>query len=248
MRDVLVLGYHAVSATWPAALAIQPERLDAQVAALVARGYRGATFTEAVRERRGGRTLAVTFDDGFRSVIEHAFPILERHGVPGTLFVPTDHVGRDEPMAWPTIDQWLGGPHEHELAGLSWDEIGRLAAAGWEIGSHTRTHPHLTGIGPAELREELEGSRAIVEARLGVRCTSIAYPYGESDQRVRRAARRAGYAAGAALPARLHPRWRMRWPRVGVWRRDPQRVFEVKITPLRRNLLDFTTGRPRWAR
>ena len=47
-------------------------------------------------------------------------------------------------MAWPGIDQWLGGPHEAELMPMSWDELRRLAEAGWEIGSHSRTHPMLT--------------------------------------------------------------------------------------------------------
>lgn len=246
MRDVLVLGYHAVSETWPAALALEPERLDAQLGLLVERGYRGATFTEAVTAPPARRTLAVTFDDGFRSVIDRALPILSRHGLPGTVFVPTDHVGRDAPMDWPTIDRWLGGPHERELMPMGWDDLRRLVDAGWEIGSHTRSHPHLPRQDDERARDELEGSRRVCEERLGTSCRSIAYPYGESDRRVLAAVRRAGYVAGAALPERIHRRHRLRWPRVGVWRRDPDALFEVKASRVRRRVLDFRTGDPRW--
>src|SRR5215212_4687937 len=89
MSDVLVLCYHAVSEHWPADLAVFPDRLDVQLRYLVARGYRGATFTTAVVDRPYRRTLAVTFDDAYASVLELGFPILERLGLPGTVYVPT---------------------------------------------------------------------------------------------------------------------------------------------------------------
>lgn len=92
------------------------------------------------------KTLAITFDDCFCSVLEIAFPILERMDLPGTVFVPTAFAGRPRPMSWGgNIDCWLGGPHEHELLPMSWEELGALARSGWEIGSHTRSHPRLTG-------------------------------------------------------------------------------------------------------
>ena len=90
--------------------------------------------------------LAVTFDDAYRSVIELAFPILSRLGLVGTVFVPTRFAGGEEPMSWPGIDQWVGGPHERELVPMSWEELGRLAEAGWEIGSPHVSHPRLTQV------------------------------------------------------------------------------------------------------
>jgi peptidoglycan/xylan/chitin deacetylase (PgdA/CDA1 family) len=249
-RDRLVLGYHAVSPTWPTALSIEPARLDAQLGVLVQRGYVGATFTEAVTAPPARKTLAVTFDDGFRSVFEYALPILSRHRLVGTVFVPTDYVGRDGPLDWPVLDQWIGGAHEHELTPMSWTEIGMLAAAGWEIASHTSSHRRLPRLDDESLRAELEGSRRECEERLGVSCRSIAYPYGEVDSRVMESARRAGYLAGAALPARIHRRHRFRWPRVGVWHNDPPRVFRTKASPIARRRLDLRTGGmsllPRW--
>src|SRR4051794_27560926 len=108
MTEVLVLAYHAVSERWPADLSVTPERLAWQLSRLTARGYRGATFHRAVTDPAAGKAGAGAFDGGFRSVAALAFPILRRHGIPATVFVPTEHVGTGAPMAWPGIDQWLG--------------------------------------------------------------------------------------------------------------------------------------------
>src|SRR5205807_6269636 len=71
--DVLVLCYHAISESWSSDLAVSPDLLEAQIRLLLGRGYRGATFYEAVTAPPAARTLAVTFVDGYRSVHDHAF-------------------------------------------------------------------------------------------------------------------------------------------------------------------------------
>src|SRR2546423_1506780 len=76
-----------------------------------------------------------------------------------------------------------------------------VAGAGWEIGSHTRSHPHLPALPPDSLEEELKGSRERLEDALGLPCRSIAYPYGDVNRRVVRAAERAGYEAAGTLRA-----------------------------------------------
>src|SRR5688572_25810737 len=107
--DVLVLCYHAVSETWPAALSVTPEAFGRQVGRLLARGYQGCTFTEAVSDPPARKALAVTFDDAFLSVKDHALPILRDLGVPGTVFVPTrfPEERSGEAMSWPGIDRWV---------------------------------------------------------------------------------------------------------------------------------------------
>lgn len=248
--DRLVLGYHAVSETWPAALSVEPARLQIELETVLARGYVGVTFTELVTTRRAGRLVAVTFDDGFASVVEHAFGIMSRLGLPGTVFVPTRHVGSGRPVHWPVLDQWLGGPHERELMPMCWSDAADLTAAGWEVGSHTCTHPDLTTLDDTALHAELLDSRRTCEARLGTPCQSLAYPYGAVDARVVAAARRAGYLAAAALPPRIHRLHTLRWPRVGVWHNDPAWAFEVKLSRSGRRRLDFRTGAmsrlPQW--
>jgi peptidoglycan/xylan/chitin deacetylase (PgdA/CDA1 family) len=230
MSDTLVLCYHAVSERWPAALSITPERLEHHLRLLVRRGYRGATFSEAVGGGERGKTLAVTFDDAFASVLRLGRPVLAELGLPGTVFVPTAFPDAGRPLRWPGIEQWVDGPHGEELEPMSWGELRGLADAGWEIGSHTRTHPHLTQIDDERLADELEGSRADCEARLGLPCRSLAYPYGDVDRRVVAAAAAAGYGAAGALPDRMTPERVLEWPRVGVYHVDAPWRFRLKAS------------------
>jgi peptidoglycan/xylan/chitin deacetylase (PgdA/CDA1 family) len=236
MSDILGICYHAVSDRWPSSMALTEAALSAQLAYLADRGYRGATITDAVRSRPRGKTVVITFDDAYRSVFELAAPILRRFGFPGTLFVPTAFPATCQPMRWPGVDRWLGTPHESELIPASWEEIGALADSGWEIGSHTRTHPRLTQIDDEHLAEELEGSRSDCERALGRPCTSLAYPHGDEDERVVRACARAGYTVGATAPTPYYAPRPLRWPRVGVHRQDDLAKFRSKVSRTRRIL------------
>ena len=235
----LVLCYHAVSDDWDVPLAVTVARLRDQLELLVKRGYRGVTFHEAVTAPPSGRSVAITFDDGFASVLELAFPILSSLGLVGTVFVVTDFVDDGQPLDWFEYAAWRG-VDERELRSLSWAELDRLAAAGWEVGSHTRTHPRLPQIDDEALATELRGSRAACERRLERPCRSIAYPFGDVDDRVVAATRAAGYEAAAALPVGLQGGETLHWPRTGVYRKDSLRRFRLKISPtvfrLRRTL------------
>ena len=234
-RDVLVLCYHAVSEDWPADLSITPAAFERQVGGLLRRGWTPATFTDAVLRPPAAKTLAVTFDDAYRSVGERARPILDRLGAPATVFVPTDWPDCGEPMHWPGIEQWLGTPHEPELVPHTWDELRALDAHGWEVGAHTCSHPHLTGLDDEALARELTASRAVCMEALGHECTSVAYPYGDADARVVAAAGAAGYRAAAALPGSFATPAALEFPRVGVWHVDGRRGwrFRLKVGPAR---------------
>jgi peptidoglycan/xylan/chitin deacetylase (PgdA/CDA1 family) len=115
---------------------------------------------------------------------------------------------------------------------MSWEELRSLADAGWEIGAHTRTHPHLTELDDAALDEELRASRRDCESALGLPCRSFAYPFSDEDPRVVRATGEAGYSAACTLPAALHPASFLRWPRVGVYWEDDALRFRLKTSPI----------------
>src|SRR5262249_50353737 len=159
-------------------LAVTPERLHEQIAFLVRHGYAGTTFSDIVAGDAPAKAVAITFDDGYRSVLEHARPVLDEFGFPGTIFVPTSLIGLFRPMSWPGIDKWVGGPYEDELRPLTWDELRTLRDGGWEVGSHTRTHPKLPTLDDAELHAELADSKEVCRRELGAECRSLAYPYG----------------------------------------------------------------------
>ena len=159
MGHALVLCYHAISPHWPSSLAVAPDHFREHLELLLRHGYRGVTFAQAVLGDAPQRAMAVTFDDGFRSVYDHAWPILTELGIPGTVFVPTALIGRPSPMSWPGIDEWEGTPYENELEGMSWEELRQLRDAGWEIASHGQTHPNLPELDQRALADELTGSR-----------------------------------------------------------------------------------------
>jgi peptidoglycan/xylan/chitin deacetylase (PgdA/CDA1 family) len=241
-RRIVVLGYHSVSDTWPAATSVRPRDLFEQLAALVRRGFRGATLTDALTAPRHPRTLAVTFDDAHRSVFELGWPILERLGLPGTVFVPTSYPDSGRPLDWDGYSRWLGTEHEHELACMNWDQLRRLARSGWEVGSHTRTHPRLTQVDDERLEAELRGSRADCEAALGRRCVAIAYPYGDVDARVAAATRGAGFGLGATLPTHAMPPLPLLWPRVGVYHGEDAAVVRRRAWRRAHPLVDQGIG------
>ncbi|HEY1508494.1 MAG TPA: polysaccharide deacetylase family protein [Solirubrobacteraceae bacterium] len=230
MAEVLVLCYHALSDSWEAPLSLSPDLFERQVSLLVRRGWRGTTFRDAVQAPPADKTLAVTFDDAFASVYEHAFPILSSLGVPATVFAPTSFMAERQPLHWNGIDHWLQTQSAPELRGMSWEDLGRLHEAGWEVGSHTRTHPRLTSLDDKEMRDELAESRREIAANLSAPCETVAYPYGDVDERVADAAQSAGYLAGAALASGLRARGPQRWPRVGIYNGDQMWRFRLKIS------------------
>ena len=163
--DSLILCYHAVSDEWPERFAVSTGQLGEQVEHLLGRGYRPVTFSEAVSGTTP-RALAVTFDDAFRSVPERALPVLSDLGVPATVFVSTGLV--DGPLHI-GYEQWLDTPHRDELVAASWDQLASLIEAGWEIGSHTRSHPYLT-----------RARRRVAEPRAARITRGVARPPGAS--------------------------------------------------------------------
>jgi peptidoglycan/xylan/chitin deacetylase (PgdA/CDA1 family) len=193
------------------------------------RGYEPVTLTRGIAERAEDKVMAVTFDDACRSVFESARPVLSRLGVVATVFVPTAFPGLDTPMSWAGIEHWSRGPDAHELIPMSWELLGELHSEGWEIGSHTCTHPDLTTLGDVRLAAELDGSRRTCEERLGVPCTAIAYPYGSADLRVAQAAEAAGYTIGTVLAAvETGPHGRLLWPRLSLYQNDGRLRARVK--------------------
>jgi peptidoglycan/xylan/chitin deacetylase (PgdA/CDA1 family) len=234
MSDVVVLCYHAFSSTWSAELSLAPEEFERQIGQMLRRGWHPTTFIDAVLRPPARRTLAITFDDAFESVKTYAVPVLARHGVPATVFAPTAFLAGGETLAWPGIDHWQRTDDSTELTAMGWTDLAELAGRGWEIGSHTRTHPRLTQLTDAELELELAGSREECARRLGRECLTIAYPYGDVDERVADAARRAGYRAGGALSSRLTRLGPYRYPRVGIYRADVSWRFRLKASrPMR---------------
>ncbi|UJA19999.1 polysaccharide deacetylase family protein [Thermoleophilia bacterium SCSIO 60948] len=234
----LLLCYHAISDGWPGDLAVGREQFASHVALLKRRGYRFATIDDAIASGPADRVAAISFDDALRSVAERARPVLDAAGAVATVYAPTDLIGAERPAAWSRVDGWLDGPHRDELVAMSWDELGGLASDGWQVGSHTLSHPRLPELDVAEIERQLAGSKRELEDRLGFECTSLAYPYGLLDDRARAAAERTGYAnaVGTARCRPAGPADPYSIPRTVINRVDSERRFAVKTSATMRRV------------
>ena len=231
----MVLCYHAISSTWPDVLAVAPAAFERQLRWLIRLGYRPVDAATAVAGR--GRGLHVTFDDAYRNVVE-ALPVLERYGVPATVFACSGYAESGRALDVPELVDRIRG-HEAEAATMDWQALRELAERGVEIGSHTVSHAHLTRLGDAELQRELVESRERLEDELGQPCRWLAYPFGEHDDRVQAAAARAGYEAAFALRSAVRTRWTL--PRIDLYRGDSLAWVALKTSPARTAVLAART-------
>lgn len=187
-KGLPVLTYHAIDSTG-SVTATDPRRFAETLDALGDAGFRAVDLEDWLAQGRPEveRGFAVTFDDGLRSILEVAH-VVARHRVPATVFLVTDRMGDD--------NDWPGQPARIPRAPLlSWSDLPGLAALGFRFAAHGRSHVALEGCDDARLASELQGSRDAVEQHLGRSCRLLAYPYGRSDARVRRAAARVFTAA-----------------------------------------------------
>lgn len=127
--------------------------------------------------------VALTFDDGFLNFTSTAMPMLSRQGFPATVFVVSDAVGGSN--AW----RGRAAPGIPTLPLMSWADLTRARDAGFEIGAHTRTHPRLTSLGPAQVQDEVIGCMDHIGRETGKRPRHFAYPYGDVNEQVARVAR-----------------------------------------------------------
>ncbi len=225
-----VLCYHSVSNDWDDELAVTERAFEWQLTAMLRRRFRPVAAETAIAG--GGHLFHVTFDDAYRD-IAGALDKLERLRVPATVFAATSFADGGRPLAVPELLNEIAA-HSDRLATMDWDELRDLVARGFEIGSHTVSHPHLPRLSDAELDAELLDSRLRCEDELGAPCRYLAYPYGEHDERVRAAARRAGYTAAFALHEPGPQDDPFALPRVDLYRGDSRLTATVKTSSARR--------------
>jgi len=125
------------------------------------------------------RPVIITFDDGDISVYETAFPILQKYGLTGVVYIVNNYMGTEGYM--------------------SAEQIKELVAAGWEVGSHSRSHRDLTKLEPEVQRAEVVEAREVLQEILGVPVLTFAYPFGIINPSVGSYVHFAGYIAAMGL-------------------------------------------------
>jgi peptidoglycan/xylan/chitin deacetylase (PgdA/CDA1 family) len=177
----VILTYHSIS-EGESPLKISPRLFTEQMEWLRAnvRVVALAEVVGALAERRPlpERTVALTFDDGFRDFYTSAAPVLRRLGLPATIFLPTGYCGRTN--CWPGQPNWVA-----EEALLDWQQVSGLAQNGFSFGAHSISHPALPSLSVDEAEHEIAGSKAQIEEHTGQRVDLFAYPYGRWSPAVR---------------------------------------------------------------
>lgn len=227
-RDVPVpiLMYHLVNDPPPGGqglpeLYVAKADFAGQMRWLKDKGYSAVTEQQVYDLWRRGaplptRPVVISFDDGYRSVWSNALPIMKRDGMRGVLNLELSE---------------LSQPYQ---GGVTPDQVKALLAAGWELDSHTMTHPDLTTLDDATLRQELVAPRRAIRRRFGRPARFFCYPAGRYDPRVVAAVKAAGYLGatttnfGNAGPDQLFAMNRVR-----INRSDGVDGFVQKLTALR---------------
>jgi len=194
---VPVLMYHRIgeaSNEWERRYCVSPDRFRSHVEALEARGMVPCTVDQFMAWLDHGEALpkgcfVLTFDDGFREVYEHAFPVLRTRQWPATVFLVSGLLGLRD--VWTKAQNPSGNTYPL----LAPRHISEMSAHGFSFHSHTRSHPDLRALTARALADELIGSRKDLEDLLGRPVPYLAYPYGWLDERVIAAAQESGYRA-----------------------------------------------------
>lgn len=169
-----ILTYHSIDVSG-SPISVSPDVFRAHCDFLSSGRVRVLPLETLLTDPRAGDAVALTFDDAFVNFATHAAPLLDRHGLPSTLFVVSDHVGGHNDWGGRPA---FGVPH---LPLLTWPELAELQNRGVQIGAHTRHHQPLVQLRGAELADEVQGAVARIESALGRRPDTFAYPYGAVD-------------------------------------------------------------------
>jgi len=220
--EVVVMCYHRLEGKAGGALSIEPALFEQQMQRIKDAGIPVIPMQDFLAWRRGEKnippkSIIITIDDGYVSGYDVGWPILKKFGFPFTMYVYLTYIN-------------TGGK------AITWAQLAEMRDAGVDIGSHTVLHADLkvkpkkftpgqaaeaAKIIPMDydtwLKYELEHSKEVIEEKLGIKCNTIAYPYGLNNEKVREAAKAAGYeAAFTTYGARLG----LTTPAMGLGRYD----------------------------
>lgn len=194
-RRGTVIVYHAIGRVPRSAPEwngfVRAERFVSQMAYLAER--RRVVDLDALFEPDpGGRPrVAITFDDGYRSALEHAVPVLRELGFPATFFVPTKWVGRRR--------QWEGRGESASPDLMTSEELVELTRNGFAVESHGHAHVDYSRAAPTVVEDDVRRSVECLTELLGRPPRYLAYPYGRATAAAAAEAARLGLRAGFVL-------------------------------------------------
>ena len=195
--SVPILVYHRFGPTVADSMTVRTEIFVAQLKFLRDNGYTVVPLRQALNALQGkgpalpAKAVAITVDDGHRTIYSELLPLIQREKIPVTLFIyPSAISNADYAMTWQQLEQL----RDTEL---------------FDIQSHTYWHPNFKiekrRLAPEAyqsfVRNQLEKSRKTLKQRLAVDPDLLAWPFGIYDEELTAAARAAGYVAAFSIDA-----------------------------------------------
>ena len=234
MKFIPILAFHKIQKSFDFSITyITPRRFEAQLKYLTNSGYQSISLHEyIVNKNINGKKVIFTFDDASTSVFEFAFPLLTKYNFKASIFVITQFVGK--PNRWDYNFLKKGYGH------CDWEQIRTLASKGWEVGSHTVSHPNLRALSNRQSWYEIKTSKNILEDRLQMPINIISYPFGKYNERVLEKVKEAGYLGGCTLGYNYPHDQNFPYAifRRGVYLAEPFKLFQLKLQNSRLSHLD----------
>lgn len=178
-RQLAILGYHKIGdpspGAWETWFYIPEETFVSHLQVLHESDWKVIDVTTLLRglidpDQLPSKSVLITFDDGYRSVLDVALKPLREFGYPAVHFVPTDYIGGRN---------WFDGGGEPEEDICGWDELRELDQHGVSVQAHSASHRHFSELDPATLEREVRRPKEIIEAGLGKPVEFFSFPYGD---------------------------------------------------------------------
>ena len=225
--NIPILTYHNFEPVKPGIVTISTARFEEQLQYIKEHGYTIIPLKEAVAYLQGkkkslpAKPVVITIDDGRITVYQNLLPLVKKYNIPVTLFI------------YPSITS-------HESYAMTWEQIKELQKTGlFDIQSHTYTHPDFNDdqkqMTPAAYQEavksELEKSKNIIQDKLGVKVTLLAWPFGKYNPYVEQQAKKSGYVMAFSIDERSASRSEnaMTMPRYMVLAKHGMQIFAAML-------------------
>ncbi|WP_075184930.1 polysaccharide deacetylase family protein [Teredinibacter haidensis] len=177
---LVVLQYHHISTLSPAATSISPALFESHLRFLEEQGFTVLPIERlsSMQQKTGkgwsnlpDKSIIITFDDGYRSIYQHAWPLLKRRGWPFTVFINSKPHDESNPLY------------------MSWEQLRELAKAGATVANHSDSHPHFIRQREGESSkqwqqrrlQEITFAEQRIKKEIGKSVKMFAHPFGEYD-------------------------------------------------------------------
>lgn len=239
--QAVILQYHHIGTDTPPVTSLGVEDLRAHLQYLRDNDFTVLPLEQVLQALRTGaslppRSAVLTFDDGYRSVYERAWPLLREFGYPFTVFVTAGLVTSNGRLY------------------ASWDELREMGEHGATLANHTMSHAYLVARAPGQseadwlegVRREIEDAEALILAETGQSHKLLAYPYGEYEPAIQQLVQHLGYIGigqhSGPINARSDFTALPRFPASGIY--ASLRSLSTKIRSLAFNVSLVAPGTP----